>query len=348
MTEGRLAKLRGLGSGRLGFLLKVGVAGAILAALVHSFDSAEVKRLLLRTDPWAVAGAVTLLTVQSLVMAKRWSMIMRALGAVRPLADMVRILFVSLWFNQALPSSVGGDAVRVWMLHRLGIGWRLGGKGVLIDRLTALLAVVLMIAVGFPFLAARTDDPMALVTVGGLALAATGGTVALVTTAYLPARWLENFVLARIASLGQGIRYFLTSYERRAQVMALAILIHALTAAAVYVLAGAIDSHLSLGEALLLTPPVILLSAIPITIGSWGVREGAMVAALAIAGVPAEAALVTSILLGLSSAAVGLMGGVVWLTSRDRRAFAETRALSSAEASETRSGQAISMGKRGL
>jgi hypothetical protein len=65
----------------------------------------------------------------------------------------------------------------------------------------------------------------------------------------------------------------------------------------------------------------VLLSAIPISISGWGVRESAMVAGLTMVGVSPAAALATSVLLGLVSAIVGLVGGIVWLVSRDRKQF---------------------------
>jgi hypothetical protein len=63
----------------------------------------------------------------------------------------------------------------------------------------------------------------------------------------------------------------------------------------------------------MLMPPVVLLSGLPISVGGWGVRENAMIAALATVGVGASAATVLSVQLGALVALLSLPGGALWL-----------------------------------
>jgi hypothetical protein len=64
---------------------------------------------------------------------------------------------------------------------------------------------------------------------------------------------------------------------------------------------------------LMLMPPVVLLSGLPISVGGWGVRENAMIAGLATVGVGANAALVLSVQMGGLVALLSLPGGALWL-----------------------------------
>ncbi|WP_271565504.1 lysylphosphatidylglycerol synthase domain-containing protein [Bradyrhizobium sp. CCBAU 11386] len=57
-----------------------------------------------------------------------------------------------------------------------------------------------------------------------------------------------------------------------------ALLIHLVTAAACYALARGVGAQLSVLDAGILIPPVVLLMAAPISISGWGVREGAKAA----------------------------------------------------------------------
>ena len=57
---------------------------------------------------------------------------------------------------------------------------------------------------------------------------------------------------------------------------------------------------------------------LPISIAGWGVRETAMVAFFGLIGVPAEGAVVLSILFGLVGIVVSLPGGAIWLATRDK------------------------------
>jgi glycosyltransferase 2 family protein len=89
-------------------------------------------------------------------------------------------------------------------------------------------------------------------------------------------------------------------------------------------------AQLSLLDAFILIPPVILLTAVPISISGWGVREGAMVACLGLAGVPSEKALSISLLLGAISVIIGVAGGVIWLTSAERGTYSAASAVEQA------------------
>ena len=77
-------------------------------------------------------------------------------------------------------------------------------------------------------------------------------------------------------------------------------------------------------------PLVLLVTTVPVSIGGWGVREGAMVFAFGLIGVSEHSAFVLSFLFGLLVVAVSLPGGLIWLMSGERRSdvIAESKALS--------------------
>ncbi len=64
--------------------------------------------------------------------------------------------------------------------------------------------------------------------------------------------------------------------------------------------------------------PVALISVVPISIAGWGVREGAMVAAFAYAGLPQSDGLMVSLLFGISYLLLGVLGGGVWVLNTQR------------------------------
>ena len=74
---------------------------------------------------------------------------------------------------------------------------------------------------------------------------------------------------------------------------------------------------LSLGSWMMIVPPVTLIQLVPVSLAGWGVREAALVVALGSFGVPAEAALAISVLVGLCLILVGLPGGLIWLADWD-------------------------------
>ena len=71
--------------------------------------------------------------------------------------------------------------------------------------------------------------------------------------------------------------------------------------------------NLSFLDCLVLIPPIVLVSTIPISIAGWGVREAAMITLLALVGVAEADAFVLSVLFGLLTFGLSLPGGIVWI-----------------------------------
>ena len=88
-------------------------------------------------------------------------------------------------------------------------------------------------------------------------------------------------------------------------------------------LALGLDLDVGLADCLVLIPPVLLITTLPISIAGWGVRELSMVAAFALIGVSDEGAVALSVLFGLVIAVMSLPGGLIWLLGEDRAANIE-------------------------
>jgi glycosyltransferase 2 family protein len=65
--------------------------------------------------------------------------------------------------------------------------------------------------------------------------------------------------------------------------------------------------------------PVLLVATIPLSIAGWGTRETAMVLAFGYAGLPETDGLIVSVLLGITTFAAGLPGGVIWILDHGKR-----------------------------
>ncbi len=315
------------------FSVKLLLSIAVLVYIARGLDLQQLRSHLVSVDPFLFVLALTLIFFQTFVLNGRWELIMRALGVSLDWLAGWRILMISLWFNQVLPSSVGGDAVRIWLLRQRGVHWPEAVKGVAADRFTALIGLIVLMVAGLPFLTSRVFNPAAILAIGGLTLAGVAGTTILLTLDRLPKRLVAHPAIASFVRFGALVRFLLLQSKSRALLFGSALLIHLVTAAACYALARGVGAQLSVTDAGVLIPPVVLLTAVPISISGWGVREGAMVACLGLAGVPSEQALSVSLLLGAISVIIGLVGGVIWLASPERGSYsADNAAKAAAEA----------------
>jgi glycosyltransferase 2 family protein len=307
-------------------LLSIGV----LFYIARGLDLRQLRMHLLTVDPAMFVLALVLVALQTFMLNGRWELIMRSLGVSLDWLAGWRILMISLWFNQVLPSSAGGDVVRIWLLRQRGVQWSQAVKGVMADRFTALLGLIALMVAGFPMLLSRVTNPAAILAIGGLTAAGVAGTALLLTLDRWPPRIVAIRPVGSFARFGALVRFLLLRYEQRAVLFGSALFIHLITTAASYALAVGLSAQLSLLDAFILIPPVILLTAVPISISGWGVREGAMVACLGLAGVPSEKALSISLLLGAISVIIGVAGGVIWLTSAERGTYSAASAVEQA------------------
>ena len=182
------------------FAAKLLLSIGVIVYLVRRLDLQQLRVNLFAVDPWTFLLALVLVSVQTVILNGRWMLIMRSLHvAIEWLAGM-RILMISLWFNQVLPSSAGGDVVRIWLLRRRGVQWSQAVKGVMADRFTALLGLIALMLLGLPFLFMRVHNSAAELAIGGLAAAGVAGTIFLLTLDRWPARIMRSVQLAVLSA----------------------------------------------------------------------------------------------------------------------------------------------------
>jgi uncharacterized membrane protein YbhN (UPF0104 family) len=293
---------------RFGLLLKLAVSAGIVTVIARRTDLRAIAATFASIDPLTVAFAVVVAVVQTVVATYRWVLVMRAAGMEIRVWPALQAVYVCLCLGQCLPSYVGGDGYRIYWLYHEGQPLAPAVRVVVIDRISAFVALVVLLASGVPWLLMRFHDVPALTVMWTVLLCGVAGSVAFFSGDVLPQRWRRFRLVAEVAGLSATARQVLLTVGSGIPVMGLAVAVHTLTAVVTF--AFAIDLGLPLGflDCLFLMPLVTLISALPISISGWGVREGVMVAALSLLGVRPEQALVLSLLLGCMALFNGVLG----------------------------------------
>jgi len=118
-------------------LAKAAVSVALVAFIVRSVDGAALVAAMRRLPVSSLAAASLLLVVQAVIIGWRWHRIVVLLGGQLPPRDAVSWVFIGMFFNNALPTSVGGDAARIWLLRKGGAPLTLSLGSVAIERALA-------------------------------------------------------------------------------------------------------------------------------------------------------------------------------------------------------------------
>lgn len=297
--------------------LKAVVSLSLLGYLFSKVDVQEVQDTLGRASYAYLFAAAMVLLLQAVAGAVRWSMVIETISSPVRLRVALQVLFIGLFFNQTLPSSIGGDAMRIWHIRHHGYPLRTAINSVLLDRLIALAALALFMLITYPFLEQFVGNPLLLLAVVIVALALIAGLAMLYYFRKIPRRFYGWRITEEIRHISTEAHKVTRIPGRAIGIVTLSIVIHAMTGLAIYEVARGLGLSIGLLACVVLTPPISLITVLPISMAGWGVREAGMVTALAFAGVAAHDALIVSILLGLLLVVISIPGGVYWLyTSR--------------------------------
>jgi hypothetical protein len=307
-------------------VLKFAVSGLLIWWLVSNVDIADVGRAVLSADTAFLFAALFLLLAMSALQAVRWSLIARILDIQPSFLKGWGIILIGNFFNQALPSIVGGDAIRVYLLQQSGFPVAPSISSVVLDRVVAFIGLVVVVALGQPIMFELIgDQPLR----WGMPLVVALGALLFIAAPTIDLLPLPGFVARSVVARGIGrfaidARKVLLTPAGIFPALALALAGHVGLSISVFLIALAVGIEVTLVHVLVLFPPVFLLSTLPISIAGWGVREGALVTAFSLIGVDEASALAVSILFGVGGLLAAIPGGFVWLVHKGRKEIADT------------------------
>ena len=125
-------------------IIKLIITIAIFYFLFRNIDFVEFRNMILASHGgWIVVALIMQLTSTYLA-AYRWFKISQLLVFKEKLSFYVQSYFKGTFFNQVLPSSIGGDAVRIVDLTRKGYDKKDSFYGVFVDRVVGLVGLLVL------------------------------------------------------------------------------------------------------------------------------------------------------------------------------------------------------------
>jgi hypothetical protein len=298
---------------------KCAVSVGLMIWLLHRVDLADLVEHL-RNISWAMLVlAPALMTLQAVISGERWRQVMISIGVALPLGWLVRVHWVGAFINLLVPGAVGGDAYRMWRVHKRDVPLATAINGVMLERIVTVLSLTMMVSALLPLLVPDVPGQWGF---RGLALVGVAGIGGLMLLDRTPLTFRQWRIVRGFAALAEDTRRLFLSPRRLFLPMAWSFIGNANLALCAFALAHGLGATLTILDALVLVPPVVLITSLPISISGWGTRELAMVTALGLVGVPSDIALSTSILYGLCSLLTSLPGGLLWLLSERRKSEA--------------------------
>ena len=104
-----------------GFVVRCAVTLGLLWLLGANIDLEAVGGTFAAASPGWIVVTLVLGFTQPVLGTGRWRIVCRQLGKPLHFLMLLRFTLIGVFFNQCLPSTVGGDAVRIWLARRAGV-----------------------------------------------------------------------------------------------------------------------------------------------------------------------------------------------------------------------------------
>jgi uncharacterized membrane protein YbhN (UPF0104 family) len=297
--------------------VRLGGSVTLLAVLAWRLDWRQVGAAFAHLNLTLWLLAVAAYAVIQVVSSVRWRMLARVQGYDGPLGAFVAYYFVGMFFNLVLPTSVGGDVVRVWYLaNRDGTGPRQGRRMaalvcVMAERVNGVLVLAALACVAAP-VSPTPLPPWLAGSVAAVGAAAVCGVAALPVLSWLFEKYPRIGGHARLSHLRRLLAGSLAYREHPAlvcNVTALSIVVQVGNVVVVWLVGEALGLPISPWYYGVLVPLVTLLTLLPVSVNGMGLREAGTVLLLAPLGV-GEADAVTLSFLTFAVYTAASVGGV--------------------------------------
>lgn len=303
--------------------LRLGVSAALLYLVLRSIDLAALWERVRGMNPTWIVLALLAYSAQLMIGVWRWNRLLRAQHIDVDPRTLTESIWVSMFFNNFLPSNIGGDVVRIADTAPAAGSKTLATTVVLVDRALGLTALLLVAAVGtVAAWATGTYVPGArwvwLATAAGVSVAIL--VIAMpdfVGHMLAPVRALNRpWVTERALRLEEAILRFGKAPSALAGAFGAAIVVQ-ITIVAFYLLTAkglSVPIPTLLGAVLI--PVSLAVQMAPISINGFGVREAVFALFFRRFGLPTDAAVALSLVSTGMVMGLSLVGGLLFVRRR--------------------------------
>ena len=267
--------------------------------------------------PWLAAALLSYVIVV-LGSSWRWHRLLVIQKVAIPLSAVTESFLVSLFFNNFLPSNIGGDVMRVRDTARPAGSTR-AMTVIVADRVAGLLALFLFAAVGGA-MAAKDQLPFSVTWIWLALVAALAGSLGVLVIPSAMNRLLAQFervkgtwLGAQLETLAGSMLNFRAAPAGLVGITAMSIIVQASFILVYAALARALGAEVGFFELALVVPLAGLIQLVPVSINGFGIREAAFTVLFGRFGVPAETALLVSLEVTALILAFSLLGALAYV-----------------------------------
>jgi uncharacterized membrane protein YbhN (UPF0104 family) len=302
--------------------VKITVSIILLTFLFSKIDGERLWRTARQASVVWLAAALGIYVVNVLASVWRWRLLLNAQDVTVPTRTLFGSYLVALFFNNFLPSNIGGDVIRIRDSARYAGSKTLATTVVLADRVIGLIGLVLVAALGATMvagMAGHVPSPiwpswlwagflLAMMASAPAVLAPAGVSRLLQPLTVLHPEWIGD----RIDNLTAALVRFRDRPTAIASCFCGAVFVQ--TSVVVFYVAVAHALHVGIGpwDLAVIVPLSFVVQMLPVSVNGFGVREATFTFYFTRVGFTMESALLVSLVATALVMLFSVLGAGVW------------------------------------
>jgi uncharacterized protein (TIRG00374 family) len=285
---------------RLGRGVRVAISVGLLALLIVGLDWTTVLGHLERLSPAVAAFVIVAWAVQLAVSSWKWQWALRVHDLKFPYVYLTRVLVIGFFLNNFLPTSIGGDAYRVFRTVPSTPPKSRAISAVVLERLVGLASLLLLGLAGALVLFASFKLARAYVLFAVLAATLCIAALVLIPLALIRTHSRSDSALLRSKWIAPAVENFRTIARARGAwipLVALSLLFQVQAILILWSLFDAFDTSVGLPHAALIAASAGIAAVIPFSINGLGIVEATIAGTAVAVGVSYEAGLLVALLM---------------------------------------------------
>jgi hypothetical protein len=302
--------------------LKAGVSIVLLVVLLARVDVGRLWTLARTASPAWLVAALALYFLMIVVSAWRWGVLLHAQHVPIGTGALTSSFLVATFFNNFLPSNIGGDVIRIADTAPHAGSKTLATTIVLIDRGIGLLALVLLAALGAT-LGAMLGPRDIGVNPGVLWAGFGAGAIVAAPAVLMPEGFVRllqplrvvhrEWVDERLSRMTAALSRFRETPAALAGCFAGAVIVQAIIVAFYAAIVSSMSIRIGLAELAVVVPISLIVQMLPVSMNGFGVREATFGFYFTRMGLTLESALLVSFIGAALIMICSLAGGLVYL-----------------------------------
>jgi uncharacterized protein (TIRG00374 family) len=303
------------------WVLKLCIGLALLSVLIVKADYGAIIAQLSSVNLLWLAAMFVVPHITLYLSTVKWQALLKCHGSRVGIVPLLKFYLIGTFFNNFLPSMIGGDIVRIHQLRQVEPRTELAIASTFLERFIGFGGLVTLLPLVWLYPSVTEELPSVTYVVVGAILAY----IALFCLLFssfdvLPATAPKNKILNRAVSMLRKNQLQIRAYRSHVGVLVwsyvLSLAFYLLSGVTMWLTTQAVGASVSLGFMISVQPLVLLVASIPISVNGLGLLESGTVLFLTQAGISLPEAVSVTILLRIRIIFTALLGGLLFLLDR--------------------------------